>query len=64
MKCERCGKPTVGMEIHDYCADCGKNLCDDCMKAGCCGNVPAKSGQAEDFGDDDDDDERDQAKVK
>jgi hypothetical protein len=38
MKCERCGRGTAGFELHDFCAECGKNLC---------GNVPAKSGMEE-----------------
>jgi len=44
MECERCHKTTSGYELHDYCAECGKNLCEDCMEKGCCGNVPASSG--------------------
>ena len=32
----------------DYCADCFKNLCGNCMEKGCCDNVPALSGQDED----------------
>jgi hypothetical protein len=54
MKCERCNKPTPpnSFELHDYCAVCSKNLCESCMAEGCCGNVPAKSGQADDHGGD------------
>lgn len=44
MQCERCNKETKGYELFDYCATCGKNLCDEHMKAGCCGVVPAASG--------------------
>jgi hypothetical protein len=47
MKCERCGKGTEGFELHDFCAVCGKNLCEGCMEKGCCGNVPASSGMEE-----------------
>ena len=60
-KCERCGSrgerittgPFAG-SYHslDYCAVCSKDLCPKCMAEGCCGNVPAKSGQAEDNADD------------
>lgn len=59
MKCDRCGKETKGFALHDYCfalhdycAECSKNLCAACMKDGCCGNIPAKSGNLEDHGDD------------
>lgn len=48
-KCERCGKATTGYDLHDYCAACSRNLCDPCMAAGCCGSVPAKSGQDADL---------------
>jgi hypothetical protein len=47
MKCERCGKETEGFELHDYCAECGTNLCEHCMEHGCCGNAPATSGVEE-----------------
>jgi hypothetical protein len=43
--CERCGaKATEEFALFDYCATCGKNLCDDCMQEGCCGKAPADSG--------------------
>jgi len=55
--CERCGGkgeviktgPFAG-QTHplDYCVVCSKNLCSTCMAKGCCGNIPAKSGNAED----------------
>lgn len=45
-KCETCRKKIDFPS--DYCAECGKNLCDECMKKGCCGSVPAKSGADED----------------
>ena len=54
--CERCGGqgskivegPFAGSTHSlDYCAVCSKDLCDECMKRGCCGNVPAKSGLEE-----------------
>jgi hypothetical protein len=48
MKCERCGKSPVGYELHDYCRSCSKNLCAECMAKGCCGHVPAQSGQEDD----------------
>ncbi len=54
--CERCGSagrniasgPLKGSRaLLDYCVECSKDLCDECMKKGCCGNVPAKSGNAD-----------------
>lgn len=55
-KCERCdgrdtwtddaGRVRVS-DFTDYCAVCSKNLCRKCMIEGCCGNVPAKSGSAD-----------------
>ena len=54
MKCERCGAlPKGKWDIHDYCANCSKNLCPDCMNKGCCGKKPADSGMKEDHSDDD-----------
>jgi hypothetical protein len=48
-RCERCGdEPEGEYDLHDFCAVCSKDLCDKCMKKGCCGNVPAKSGGEED----------------
>lgn len=56
MKCERCGgvghwTDKAGREhvqdLLDYCATCSKNLCEKCMAKGCCGKVPAVSGQDE-----------------
>jgi hypothetical protein len=58
-KCERCGaarpapdRDDRNIDSFDYCAVCAKNLCDACMQAGCCENVPARSGMHEDFGED------------
>lgn len=48
MKCERCKVEATGYNLHDYCAKCSKNLCDRCMKNGCCGQKPAESGQGTD----------------
>jgi hypothetical protein len=48
MECERCGAKPEGFEIFDYCDSCGKNLCSDCMKRGCCDKVPAESGAKKD----------------
>lgn len=64
-KCERCGTRVPGYkltdesddgidgpkEFFDYCALCSRDLCDECMAEGCCGNIPAKSGAKADFGD-------------
>ena len=52
--CERCGaKCRNEYELFDYCAQCGKNLCYECMQEGCCGKVPADSGEKADAGDED-----------
>lgn len=58
-KCERCDYrvPDSSFALLDYCAVCGKNRCDECMKKGCCGNTPARSGMTEDYGDDEDDED-------
>jgi hypothetical protein len=45
MMCGRCGAGPSGFEQFDYCALCGTKLCDECMAAGCCGQVPAVSGR-------------------
>jgi len=45
MMCGRCGAGPAGHELFDYCALCGTKLCDECMAAGCCGQVPAASGR-------------------
>lgn len=46
MKCERC--PATTPDLFDYCAICSKNVCPDCMEKGCCGVVPAISGERDD----------------
>lgn len=46
-KCERCGK-YVGFGVIDYCVNCSKDLCPECMAGGCCGHVPAESGHEAD----------------
>lgn len=51
--CERCGaSPTASgsdlPNLHDYCANCSRNLCESCMAEGCCGYAPAVSGQEAD----------------
>lgn len=38
-------------DLFDYCLTCSKNLCPDCMEKGCCGKVPAESGEEHDFSD-------------
>lgn len=57
-KCERCGSrphdsagtgPKANeFTLFDYCAVCSKDLCPECMAKGCCGNVPALSGEKAD----------------
>lgn len=48
-RCERCNRQHHNpLGLWDYCASCYKNLCDRCMDQGCCGNVPAESGQDQD----------------
>lgn len=52
--CERCGRSARMVmiadtkmqtrEYFDYCAECSKNLCPECMAGGCCGITPAPSG--------------------
>jgi hypothetical protein len=53
MTCERCGAttpPSPGPSIlFDFCLVCSKNLCAGCMADGCCGHVPAKSGNATEY---------------
>lgn len=58
MQCERCGAGPAGADLFDHCALCGLKLCDECMAAGCCGQVPALSARDADAGTDEDDDER------
>lgn len=43
-ECEKCGKTPTGFGLHDYCAECARSLCPDCMARGCCGHKPAVSG--------------------
>ena len=43
MQCERCGAGPAGADLFDHCGLCGLKLCDECMAAGCCGQVPAIS---------------------
>lgn len=50
-RCERCGarqpRPDAsGYALFDYCAVCSRDRCDECMKKGCCGHVPALSGES------------------
>jgi hypothetical protein len=39
----------------DYCAICGKNLCDKFMRQGCCEHIPALSGTEENNVEDEED---------
>ena len=50
MKCERCGKRAEGYDLHDYCAVCGKNLCEACMHAGRCADADGKKHQPANHG--------------
>jgi hypothetical protein len=56
-RCERCGalptrNPKDGqIELLDYCEECSKDLCAKCMAKGCCGHVPALSGNEINYGD-------------
>ena len=54
--CERCDAKmdAHSLELMDYCAKCSKNLCAECMKKGCCGEVPAESGEMADNLEEDD----------
>ena len=56
-RCERCGRPDTVIDPSgiaraapstDCCAVCGKGLCVRCMDEGCCGHVPAMSGEESD----------------
>lgn len=52
-RCERCDTKKQPMQVFfDYCALCGKNLCDRCMAKGCCKRIPAVSGMQTDYGED------------
>ena len=58
MQCERCGAGPAGADLFDSCALCGLTLCDECMAAGCCGQVPAISArETKDEWDDEDEGE-------
>jgi hypothetical protein len=46
MRCARCN-----YYAFDYCERCGEPLCDTDMKAGCCGDTPARSGVEQDYAD-------------
>jgi uncharacterized small protein (DUF1192 family) len=43
--CATCGKHDVG-DYANTCGICKKNLCDDCMRGGHCGHVPALDAEA------------------
>lgn len=52
-RCERCRAVSPRPEgneydLFDYCAECSRDLCDRCLAEGCCGHVPARSGNVED----------------
>jgi len=50
-RCEKCGAKPQGYDMLDYCAICSKDLCRKCMaEKGCCGHIPALSGEKADFG--------------
>jgi len=44
--CDRCDRTPVAnpYALYDYCANCQRTLCDQCMADGCCGYRPALSG--------------------
>ena len=53
-ECERCGARPVGeYDLLDYCAFCSQDLCAKCMAQGCCDEVPALSGSADDAANED-----------
>ncbi|HZU35279.1 MAG TPA: hypothetical protein VFA18_05205 [Gemmataceae bacterium] len=52
-QCDRCGTVIHGHEPLDHCATCRCNLCEKCMHAGCCGQIPALSANEEDVDDSD-----------
>jgi len=53
--CERCGASPKGpYGLLDFCRECSRDLCDDCMTKGCCGHVPALSGNSEFGGEEED----------
>lgn len=41
-RCEGCGTSMRAYEL-DSCIECGAQLCEACMRDGCCGNQPAVS---------------------
>lgn len=52
--CESCGAQNgSAFGLLDYCAICSRDLCPGCMGTGCCGHVPAMSGQVADAGEED-----------
>ena len=44
-RCSKCHPENTYGEF-DFCGACGAYLCGDHMRAGCCGEAPARSGQA------------------
>lgn len=45
--CQQCDRMVGTVDdsaFCDWCAECGKKLCNTCAKEGCCGHVPMKSG--------------------
>jgi hypothetical protein len=45
MNCTGCGAaPVDDYAPFDYCAECGRVLCSECMAGGCCKQIPAPSG--------------------
>jgi hypothetical protein len=48
--CDRCNATIdpSSFDLYDYCANCLKNLCPQCMANGCCGHIPAESGMKAD----------------
>jgi hypothetical protein len=40
LQCDRCAAGPAGADQFDQCDLCGQTLCDECIVAGCCGQIP------------------------
>lgn len=45
--CAGCAQRGRAYEIFDWCANCERSLCPDCMSEGCCGKHPTRSGKVD-----------------